>query len=131
MAVQFKFEIQILERTLLIPIPHITGATSGAEGSRLIKEWNAGRLPFLVVHPKSVGYSLNLQFGGCHLVFMALPWELDLYLQLIKRLHRQGQLSKTVMVSAIAFKDSMDEKVADYLNIIHNHFDHDNSQAKQ
>lgn len=114
-AVQFRFEIGILQKLLRRKLPAITGATSAAKGREYIQQWNRGELPIMVVHPKSVAYSLNLQAGGNQIVFVALPWELDLYKQLIKRLHRPGQEAETVVVSAISFKDTVDEKVAKYL----------------
>lgn len=58
---------------------------------RCIKSWNAKKIPMLLVHPQSAGHGLNLQHGGHHLVFFDLPWSLELYLQTIGRLARQGQ----------------------------------------
>ena len=115
LAVQFKFELEILEKVLGRKVPAITGATSAKQGRQNIQDWNAGKLPLLAVHPKSVAYSLNLQHGGSDLVFAALPWELDLYQQLLKRLHRPGQTADRVTVHLIAFKNSVDDKVATYL----------------
>ena len=116
-AVQFKFEIKILEKVLRggRKIPAITGQTSGAEGKRLIQKWNRGEIPLMVVHPKSVAYSLNLQFGGNQVVWAALPWELDLFLQLNRRLVRPGQASDKVVITTIGFRDTVDDKVALYL----------------
>ena len=116
-AVQFKFELKILERVIRggRKIPAITGQTSGVEGSRLIKKWNRGEIPLMVVHPKSVAYSLNLQFGGNQIVWMALPWELDLFLQLNKRLVRPGQASNNVVITTIGFRNTVDGKVSSYL----------------
>jgi SNF2 family DNA or RNA helicase len=45
----------------------------------------------LLVHPKSAGHGLNLQYGGCKIVFLGLPWSLELFEQTIGRLHRSGQ----------------------------------------
>ena len=56
-----------------------------------IERWNAGRVPLLAVHPKSAGHGLNLQHGGRHMVFLSLPWSLELYEQTVGRLHRSGQ----------------------------------------
>ena len=56
-----------------------------------IERWNAGQVRLLAVHPKSAGHGLNLQHGGCHLVFLSLPWSLELYEQTVGRLHRSGQ----------------------------------------
>lgn len=56
-----------------------------------VENWNAGKIPLLLVHPKSAGHGLNLQHGGCHIVFLSLPWSLELYEQTVGRLHRSGQ----------------------------------------
>ena len=56
-----------------------------------IERWNRGEVRLLAVHPKSAGHGLNLQHGGHHVVFLSLPWSLELYEQTIGRLHRSGQ----------------------------------------
>jgi SNF2 family DNA or RNA helicase len=56
-----------------------------------IERWNRGEVALLAVHPKSAGHGLNLQHGGNHIVFLSLPWSLELYEQTVGRLHRSGQ----------------------------------------
>ena len=56
-----------------------------------LDEWNAGRVRLLALHPKSAGHGLNLQHGGHHMVWLSLPWSLELYEQAVGRLHRSGQ----------------------------------------
>ena len=56
-----------------------------------IDRWNEGRVELLLAHPASAGHGLNLQHGGCHMVWLSLPWSLELYEQAIGRLHRSGQ----------------------------------------
>jgi SNF2 family DNA or RNA helicase len=56
-----------------------------------IVRWNRGEVELLAVHPKSAGHGLNLQHGGCRIVFLSLPWSLELYEQTVGRLHRSGQ----------------------------------------
>ena len=56
-----------------------------------IERWNTGTVELMFVHPQSAGHGLNLQFGGCHMVWLSLPWSLELYEQAIGRLHRSGQ----------------------------------------
>ena len=56
-----------------------------------IERWNRGEVRLLAVHPKSAGHGLNLQHGGRHIVFLSLPWSLELYEQTVGRLHRSGQ----------------------------------------
>jgi SNF2 family DNA or RNA helicase len=56
-----------------------------------IARWNAGEIELLLIHPLSAGHGLNLQHGGCKMVFVSLPWSLEYYEQTIGRLHRSGQ----------------------------------------
>jgi SNF2 family DNA or RNA helicase len=75
-----------------------------------IGRWNAGNISLMAVHPKSAGHGLNLQFGGCHMVFLSLPWSLELYEQTVGRLHRSGQ-QRDVWVYAMMTKDTVDERI--------------------
>jgi len=75
-----------------------------------IDRWNAGKVKLLLVHPKSAGHGLNLQFGGCHMVFLSLPWSLELFEQTIGRLHRSGQ-RHDVWIYVLLTKDTVDEKI--------------------
>ena len=75
-----------------------------------IGRWNAGSVRLLAVHPKSAGHGLNLQHGGHHMVFLSLPWSLELYEQTVGRLHRSGQ-TRDVWVYVLMTKDSVDEKI--------------------
>jgi SNF2 family DNA or RNA helicase len=75
-----------------------------------IKKWNAGKVRLLAVHPKSAGHGLNLQFGGCHMVFLSLPWSLELYEQTVGRLHRSGQ-THAVWVYIMMTNKTIDEKI--------------------
>ena len=61
------------------------------EDDDAIARWNAGAVRILAVHPKSAGHGLNLQHGGQHMVFLSLPWSLELFEQTVGRLHRSGQ----------------------------------------
>jgi len=56
-----------------------------------IDAWNAGKIEVLLAHPASAGHGLNLQHGGCCMVWLTLPWSLELYEQAVGRLHRSGQ----------------------------------------
>ena len=75
-----------------------------------IERWNRGAVKLLAVHPKAAGHGLNLQHGGCHMVFLSLPWSLELYEQTIGRLHRSGQ-SKDVWVYVLMTEKTVDEKI--------------------
>jgi SNF2 family DNA or RNA helicase len=75
-----------------------------------ITRWNKGEVRLLAVHPKSAGHGLNLQFGGCHMVFLSLPWSLELYEQTVGRLHRSGQ-AHAVWVYVMMANKTVDEKI--------------------
>ena len=75
-----------------------------------IDEWNAGQIPLALIHPASAGHGLNLQDGGCTIVWFGLTWSLELYQQLNARLWRQGQ-KHTVVIHHIVTKGTHDEDV--------------------
>ena len=79
---QYKEELAELKRRFKV---------TTLEDHDAIARWNAGAVRILAVHPMSAGHGLNLQHGGHHMVFLSLPWSLELYEQTVGRLHRSGQ----------------------------------------
>jgi hypothetical protein len=80
------------------------------EDDRAIERWNAGKVELLLLHPRSAGHGLNLQHGGCKMVFLSLPWSLELYEQTIGRLHRSGQ-KHAVWCYVFMAEQTIDEKI--------------------
>lgn len=80
------------------------------DADNAIERWNRGDVELLAVHPKSAGHGLNLQHGGCHMVFLSLPWSLELFEQTVGRLHRSGQ-KHDVWVYALMTEKTVDEKI--------------------
>jgi SNF2 family DNA or RNA helicase len=80
-----------------------------------IDDWNAGRVRLLCLHPKSAGHGLNLQHGGHHIVWLSLPWSLELFEQANGRLHRSGQLH-AVWCYVMLTNQTVDEKIWDALH---------------
>ena len=76
----------------------------------VIDAWNRGEVELLLIHPKSAGHGLNLQHGGCRMVFMSLPWSLEEYEQTVGRLHRSGQ-RHDVWVYVLQTGKTIDEKI--------------------
>ena len=74
------------------------------------KRWNAGQIPLLLAHPDSAQYGLNLQHGGCSVVYLSLPWSQTAFEQSYGRLHRSGQKHE-VRVYHIETKGTIDELV--------------------
>lgn len=84
----------------------VTLSSSGEE----VDLWNKGKIRLLCVHPANAGHGLNLQYGGNILIYFGLIWSLELYQQLNKRLHRQGQTKPVKIIHLIA-EGCMDENV--------------------
>jgi SNF2 family DNA or RNA helicase len=90
------------------------------KGARLLKsedsinDWNLGKIQMAVAHPASCGHGLNLQSGGHIMVWYGLSWSSELYLQAIKRIHRQGQ-EQSVMMHRLIVKGTMDVDVVESL----------------
>jgi SNF2 family DNA or RNA helicase len=100
---QYKAELEALKDRF----PH-------ALGIEAMDDWNAGRVPLMLLHPKSAGHGLNLQHGGCHVVFLSLPWSLELYEQTIGRLHRSGQ-RHDVWCYILITRKTIDQRIFDAL----------------
>jgi hypothetical protein len=75
-----------------------------------VERWNQGKIELLAIHPKSAGHGLNLQHGGCRMVFVSLPWSLELYEQTIGRIHRSGQ-KHDVWCYVLLTNKTIDEKI--------------------
>ena len=83
-------------------------------GSELFDRWNKGKVPMLVSHPASIGHGLNLQDGGCNLVWFSPTYNREHYEQMICRLARRGQTAETV-VHRLICPGTVDEIVVEAL----------------
>lgn len=75
-----------------------------------IDKWNRGEIPMLLVHPASASTGLNLQSGGHIMAWFGLTWNLGDYLQMVARLHRQGQ-EKPVYIYHIICEGTVEQNV--------------------
>lgn len=76
----------------------------------LVARWNSGEVPIMLIHPRSGGHGLNIQYGGSSLIMMGPVWSNDLTHQLISRLHRRGQERK-VTVHCIVAEDTIEDRL--------------------
>lgn len=80
-----------------------------------IRDWNAGKIPGLVVHPESAGHGLNLQDGSNILAMFGQTWNLEHYLQVIERIGPTRQVQsghpRPVYVHRILARGTVDEMV--------------------
>lgn len=75
-----------------------------------VKDWNAGKIQVMIMHPASGGHGLNLQAGGHIIVWFGQTWSLELEQQFNARLVRQGQENVVIIHKLVASK-TMDEDV--------------------
>lgn len=78
-----------------------------------IVQWNRGEIKMGLVHPASAGLGLNLQEGGNQIIFYSMTWDAELYIQLIGRLHRQGQKAAQVVVHHLVCEGTIDDVIFD------------------
>lgn len=80
----------------------------GEEDRRI---WNRGGYRILLAHPAATAYGLNMQQGGCRILWFTTGWDLEQYKQANARLHRQGQ-QRPVKVFNLVMKGTVDERMA-------------------
>lgn len=104
-AYSYKFDIHAIKKRY--PWVRAYGETPND-----LREWNAGKLKAMILHPASAGHGLNFQHGGNIAVWYGLNWSLELYQQFNKRLHRRGQKGQFVRLYRILARDTNDVRVA-------------------
>lgn len=80
----------------------------------MVKEWNEGKIPVLMIQPASAGFGLNLQQGGHTLIWYTLPWSLEHYVQTNGRIYRQGQ-QHTTFIHRLMVVNTVDRRIKDAL----------------
>lgn len=100
---QFRHEIsRIIEK--------IPGAVEFSQDK--LGDWNAGKIKIMVAHPASIGHGLNLQAGGCRIVWFSMDYSRELYDQMNARLARTGQEQVTKVFRLIC-PGTVDDAVAE------------------
>lgn len=105
---EFLDDLRMIREVVADNIPILGSSTGPRETACHIANWNAGRLPFLALHPAAGGHGLNLQAGGSDMAWVAPTWSPELWAQTIARLHRPGQ-SRPVMVRVCVATGTVDE----------------------
>jgi SNF2 family DNA or RNA helicase len=107
-ATDFRHDEERLLRALPKGTPAFSGGKSAKEVRRIEAAWNAGDLPVLLANPQSAAWGLNLQEHGRAVAWHSLTWDLELYLQFIRRVWRSGQKGR-VFVHHVAARDTVDQ----------------------
>jgi SNF2 family DNA or RNA helicase len=113
-AYNFSHEVErILKRQSHALV--IRGGMTGAAVQRIIDAWNSGEVPLLCVQSDAAAHGLNIQFGGSALCWFSQTYNLEVYIQLIARLYRQGQTS-VVRVYHILAEKTIDKHIRKVLD---------------
>jgi SNF2 family DNA or RNA helicase len=91
-------------------IPYLGQGVSAATAAENVDKWNRRQFPAMALHKASAGHGINLQAGGSHVCWYALPWDLEGWIQLNGRVDRQGQ-TRACYSHAIIARDTIDERV--------------------
>lgn len=97
--------------------PYAVNISENKDSLTVVNDFNEGRIPLLIGHPKSMGHGLNLQEACKDICWYGIPWDLELYQQAIARIWRQGQPSPIVMVHHIIARETKDVDVVKALAV--------------
>jgi SNF2 family DNA or RNA helicase len=67
------------------------GILTSRNSEQMLKLWNAGKVPVMLLHPQSAGHGINAQMGGHHIIWFSQIWSLERYMQTNARIARSGQ----------------------------------------
>jgi len=79
-----------------------------------LERWNRRKIPILLAQATTASHGLNMQDGGSTMIWFGLTWSTESYMQMVARLHRQGQ-KKTVFCHRILASDTADMAVRESL----------------
>lgn len=108
-AYEFNHDLDRIRARFGKDMPYLGAGVTSAQAVEIERDWNANKIAVLPVHPASVGHGLNMQKGGAgHLCWFGVTWDLELYLQLIRRLLRSGTTASRIMNHIIAVRGTVD-----------------------
>lgn len=109
-AYAFQHDVSRMLSVLGKDTPVLGGGTTDKRASEILRDWNAGRIKVLPAHPKTAGHGLNAQEGNCgHVAWYSMDFDFELYDQFIRRVRRQGNKAKRVIVYHIMARNTVDE----------------------
>jgi len=104
---EFREDLREIRKLLGEDVPYLGPGVIDSRSEGIIRNWNVGKIPFLVMHPASGGHGLNLQHGGSDMCWMSPTWSPELWEQTIARLYRSGQ-TRPVMVRVCVAANTVD-----------------------
>lgn len=115
-AYEFNHDLERLRKKFGKNTPYIGGGVSTKQTNWIIDEWNSGKIPILCGQSSAIAHGLNLQMSCHNIIWYGLTWNLEYYLQCVRRLWRQGQ-KYPVMNYHIIAEDTIDEVMMSVLKL--------------
>ena len=118
-AIVYWFKEDLVRLKAVIPgLVWLGDGVGDKQTLEIERDWNAGRIERLAIHPASAGHGLNLQGVQCQLVHYALTWSAELYEQTVARFARQGYVGSAdgkwqLLNHHIVALDTIDEAMID------------------
>jgi hypothetical protein len=88
--ITYTYSFQLDQLMTLYPSAPVLGG-KGRATSKDIQRFNAGEVPVLIGHPKSMSMGLNLQAACNTIIHLSPIYSADLTRQAVGRIHRRGQ----------------------------------------
>lgn len=114
-AYKFKHDLKALRSLFGEDVAHIGSGTTPKQLKKIREKWNRGEIPVLLGQPVSMAHGLNLQKGGSDICWYSLDWDLEIYLQFIARIYRQGANTSQVRVHHLVSEGTVDEAMVERL----------------
>jgi SNF2 family DNA or RNA helicase len=92
----------------------IASGVSGADRTRVVEDFQAGKLKVLFLHPQSGGHGLTAT-AASRTIFVSPTYNAEHYKQVFHRVYRAGQTKKTETINVIA-RGTIDERAAGRLD---------------
>lgn len=91
-CVAFNAEKDLVSRILQIENENYRILMSTDEDfQNVVDDWNGGKIRNIIVHPKSMAYGVNLQFGGHTIIWYGVTASYEYFKQTNARIWRRGQ----------------------------------------
>jgi SNF2 family DNA or RNA helicase len=107
----FEHDIDLIKREM----GDVIVLNKEKNSDEMIQYWNDGRVPLMLLHPRSGGHGLNLQFSGANVCWFSPEWSHELHEQGNRRVWRQGNPNTQTTIYYLLCNDTIDEHILESL----------------
>ena len=107
--INFHAEINVLLKRYGSKARAIYGKIPSRERPEIIANFQAGKFPILLAHPRTAGHGITLTRAN-YAIYFSLSYSLEDYYQSMDRIHRIGQDQKCTYIHLIC-EDTVDDRL--------------------